>query len=90
MSVVKIISGRLNEGKDMGKLFNVFHACLSLALGRRTRVTKDDGVMHQRITCSDVVTVATFQDPSNYLRELTFNRNLYAFSSNRISAVRPA
>ena len=62
MGVVKVFCDRLNKEKDVGKPFNISYACISHALGTRIRVSisKDAGVMHQRITCSDVVTVATF------------------------------
>lgn len=31
--------------------------------------------------CSDVATTATFEKPSNYLAEPSFNENLYVFLS---------
>ncbi|KAJ6151115.1 Cytochrome P450 [Penicillium chermesinum] len=56
LGCTKNFRARLDQERDTGKLINLSHACLSLAI--------------------DVATTVTFQAPSNYLEEPTFNENL--------------
>ncbi|KAL4907083.1 hypothetical protein BDW74DRAFT_176683 [Aspergillus multicolor] len=54
---VRTFCGRLNKKRDTGKVLNLSHACLSLAI--------------------DVATRVTFQGPSHYLNDPTFNEKLF-------------
>lgn len=78
LSCTRNFCDRLNQERDAKKPINLSHACLSLAIGMSSSDHRRESAALISV-CLDVATTATFQHPSNYLAEPSFNENLYGF-----------